>query len=134
MAQEGLDRLKFADQCSKFMGIVPPKTTLRKTQETAVKLLPEALKEFGSLFDRPARNADSEKAKLKEETFHDDLSAWLDNLTLEDGEETSPADAEMGNVKVDVRAVSMYRCSHCGNPSAALKKCAFTSDSIVEAV
>lgn len=106
------------------MGIIPPKTMLRKTQETAVKLLPEALQEFGPLFDRSARNADSEKAKLKEETFHDDLSAWLDNLTLEEGEEEeSPIEAEMGNVKVDIRQVSMYRCSHCGNPSAALRKC-----------
>ncbi|KAH6909543.1 hypothetical protein BKA70DRAFT_202802 [Coprinopsis sp. MPI-PUGE-AT-0042] len=119
----GIDRLKFADECSTFMGIVPPRTMLRKTQETAVNLLPEALKEFGPLFDRGARNADSEKARLKEETFHDDLSAWLDNLTLEDDEEPIPTEAEMGNVKVDIRQVSMYRCSHCGNPSAALRKC-----------
>ncbi|KAJ7154762.1 hypothetical protein C8R46DRAFT_1005859 [Mycena filopes] len=110
-------KLKIADDFSNWIGVPPPKTTFRLTQQTVVKLFPEAVEEWGdfmtttSAVDQPVPSA--EKAE-------DDLAAWLGDMDLEDGqraENFQPARFNHGEVE-------LYRCSWCGNPSAALRKCA----------
>ncbi|KAG2003384.1 hypothetical protein CC2G_003991 [Coprinopsis cinerea AmutBmut pab1-1] len=147
--KEGINKLAFADECSKFMGITPPKTMLRLTQETAIKLLPNAMVEFKEVFDRRPSSPppsdtlalpssqqdhadsgvadDTQSPVTQEKDYQDDLSAWLDRLDMEDSEDPSTSEYsiphETTNAKVRMDRVSLYRCSWCGNPSAALQKC-----------
>ncbi|TFK22369.1 hypothetical protein FA15DRAFT_681689 [Coprinopsis marcescibilis] len=124
--QDGLSKLKFADECSKLMGVTPPRTFMRLTQEKVIKLLPESMKEFEHVFNR--KNTDGHGPKTKDVNDYDDLSVWLDKVVLEDGEVEGPpvhghGGGDVGAYKVNPSKFELYRCSYCGNPSAALKKC-----------
>jgi len=50
----------------------------------------------------------------------DELTAWLENLDIEPGGER---ETHCANPKLNPNSVVLYRCTHCGNPSAALRKC-----------
>lgn len=50
----------------------------------------------------------------------DELTAWLEKLDIEPNE---PQQTHRVNPKVNPNRVVLYRCTHCGNPSAALRKC-----------
>lgn len=50
----------------------------------------------------------------------DELTAWLEKLDIEPDE---PQQTQCVNPKVNPNRVVLYRCTHCGNPSAALRKC-----------
>jgi hypothetical protein len=50
----------------------------------------------------------------------DDLAAWLEKLDIEPGE-TEPTYCV--NPKVNPNKVVLYRCTHCGTPSAVLRRC-----------
>lgn len=49
-----------------------------------------------------------------------ELAAWLDELDIESAERQQ---THCVNPKVNPNRVVLYRCAHCGNPSAALRKC-----------
>ena len=49
-----------------------------------------------------------------------ELAAWLENLDIEPGE---PQQTHCAHPKVNPNTVVLYRCVHCGNPSAALRRC-----------
>ncbi|KDR72536.1 hypothetical protein GALMADRAFT_73678 [Galerina marginata CBS 339.88] len=121
----GLERLKLADQFSQFIGVPPPKTNLRLAQQSAVKHFSGATKEFSRVFE----TLDKEKGKgtlvPDQSKLDDDLSAWLEDMKLEDGtfEETVGCRAASGRAKVNTDRITLYRCSWCGNPSAVLRKC-----------
>jgi hypothetical protein len=53
-----------------------------------------------------------------------ELAAWLNNLNLE-GEEGEGEEDVHGctNPRANPKRVELYRCTHCGNPSAVLRKC-----------
>jgi len=58
----------------------------------------------------------------------DDLAAWLENLECCDDEEheheQGGGDGQgRANPKINRNNALLYRCSHCGNTSAALRKC-----------
>lgn len=58
----------------------------------------------------------------KEDKEHE-LAAWLNNLDLE-GEEGEGEDFRgCANPKASPKGVELCRCTHCGNPSAVLRKC-----------
>ncbi|KAJ7931223.1 hypothetical protein B0H13DRAFT_2247669 [Mycena leptocephala] len=105
-------KLKIADDFSNWIGVPPPKTTLRLTQQTVVRRFSEAAEEWGEFMtskvtlDQPLPAAD--KAE-------DDLAAWLGDEHFEG--EDRPATFNDSHVE-------LYRCSWCGNPSAILRKCA----------
>ncbi|KAJ7728782.1 hypothetical protein B0H16DRAFT_1677160 [Mycena metata] len=111
-------RLKIADDFSNWVGVPPPKTVFRLTQQTVVKLFPEAAEEWDDFMtnlgtDQPSPLPSAEKAE-------DDLAVWLGDMDLEDGqraEHFQPARFNNGEI-------ALYRCSWCGNPSVALRKCA----------
>ena len=49
-----------------------------------------------------------------------ELTAWLEKLDIEPGE---PQQMQCVNPKVNPNTVVSHRCAHCGNPSAALRRC-----------
>lgn len=52
-----------------------------------------------------------------------ELAAWLNNLDL-DGEQDEEEGAHgYANLRANPKRVELYRCTHCGNPSAILRKC-----------
>jgi hypothetical protein len=68
--------------------------------------------------------------ELKSDKLKDDLAAWLDNMHLEDGDGDGHGHGKGPDVvhthpRISSNQVDLYRCSHCGNPSAALRKCTF---------
>ena len=50
----------------------------------------------------------------------DELTAWLEKLDIELGE---PKQTHCMNPKENPNRVALYRCTHCGNPSAVLRRC-----------
>jgi hypothetical protein len=50
----------------------------------------------------------------------DELTAWLEKLDIEPDK---PEQTHCANPKVNPNRVVLYRCTHCGNPSAVLRKC-----------
>ena len=50
----------------------------------------------------------------------DELTAWLEKLDIESGESKQ---THCVNPSVNPNTVVLYRCTHCGTPSAVLRKC-----------
>ncbi|KAF8180414.1 hypothetical protein BJ912DRAFT_981245 [Pholiota molesta] len=123
-----LERLKIADQYSEFIGIPPPKTNLRLAQQAAVKYYATGVREFSRVFaelDKYKLKGQEGEIKPNPEKLEDDLATWLEGMRLEDGtmEETFRCGGSSSRPEVIFDSLSLYRCSWCGNPSAALKKC-----------
>ena len=59
----------------------------------------------------------------KEDKEHE-LATWLNNLDL-DGEQHEEGEDAHGcaTLRANPKRVELYRCTHCGNPSAVLRKC-----------
>ncbi|KAJ7636952.1 hypothetical protein FB45DRAFT_977452 [Roridomyces roridus] len=113
--QPAVQKLKIADDYSNWIGVPPPKTLLRLTQQTIVKLFPAALAEWGPLLNDTTALDPSPSA----EKVDDDLAAWLEDMHLHEAQEwRHPETTSLSNT------VKLYRCSWCGNPSAVLRKCA----------
>ncbi|KAJ2933042.1 hypothetical protein H1R20_g4019, partial [Candolleomyces eurysporus] len=53
--KKGLERLRIADKFSKLIDVKPPRTMLRLTQETVVKLFKESIETYSEVFARAAR-------------------------------------------------------------------------------
>ncbi|KAF7323691.1 Bin3-type SAM domain-containing protein [Mycena kentingensis (nom. inval.)] len=129
-------KLKTADEFSTWMGIRPPRTEFRQTQETVVKRLSGALAEWSATIAtiRSDSVAETPSAQKREE----DLAAWMENMELDGcaeagcghdhhhhrGHHRGPARKAPLSVPFSVKRAELYRCSWCGNPSAALRKCA----------
>lgn len=121
--QSALEVLKIADDFSSHIGVPPPKTNLRLTEQTVVKLYPSAVEEWGDIIARfDAMSSAAEKATpISSEKVEDDLAAWLDGTNL-DGEPRQ-SEPSCTRSKFSFNNVALYQCSWCGNPSAVLKKC-----------
>ncbi|KAJ7698629.1 hypothetical protein B0H17DRAFT_1006605 [Mycena rosella] len=113
--QGSIRKLKIADDFSKWIGITPPRTNLRLTQQTVVRLFPEAVEEWGEFITNNSRLDGPAPSTEKAE---DDLAAWLGDVHLE-GEDQCHQPATFNTSHLE-----LYRCSWCGNPSAVLRKCA----------
>ncbi|KAJ6532723.1 hypothetical protein DFH09DRAFT_993655 [Mycena vulgaris] len=112
-----LRKLKIADDFSNWLGVIPPKTNLRLTQQTVVRLFPDAVEEWGEFI---TNNSGLEVATPSAEKVEDDLATWLGDVHLED--ELSEHCHQPATFNTS--HVELYRCSWCGNPSAILRKCA----------
>jgi len=119
--------LKIADEFSQFVGVSPPKTFLRLAQQAAVKHYPGAVREFSRIFNDHDNAIGTGSENPSAGGLEDDLAAWLDKMTLEDGteEKRGHCGATTGHGKVKFDHLTLYRCSWCGNPSAALRKCSY---------
>lgn len=120
--QVALKKLGHADEISVLVGITPPKTQLRLAQQNIVKRYPTAGKEWKDLVARFDEEAMDEGA-ISLETAEDDLAAWLDEIHLDPEEEDDSYPKRCSHPRVSPNNVALYRCSWCGNPSAALRKC-----------
>ncbi|KAJ7484420.1 hypothetical protein FB451DRAFT_1232475 [Mycena latifolia] len=116
--QGSIRKLKIADDFSNWIGVIPPKTNLRLTQQTVVRLFPAASEEWGEFIAANSR-LDTPAAPSTEKSV-DDLAAWLGDVHLEEEANDhchKPATFNSSHLE-------LYRCSWCGNPSAVLRKCA----------
>jgi hypothetical protein len=93
-------------------------------------LYPEAVKEWGSVinrFDSLEKESEGEGLDAPDvpaDQVEESLAAWLDEIELEDGEHGAHRHSDRcGHGKVDIENVTLYQCSWCTNPSAALKRC-----------
>ncbi len=110
------------------MGVRPPKTNLRLAQQAAVKHYSEAIKEFSGVFEKLDNINTKGAPAVDHEKLDDNLAAWLEDMRLEDGtlEQRMRCEASEEVRKVNIENVELYRCSYCGNPSAALRKCQYS--------
>lgn len=118
--QGALKRLEIADEFSTFIGVPPPKTNLRLAQQSVVRLFPKAMEEFSNIISR--NEVEVEKPVISPGKLEDDLAAWLDGISL-DGTNGEEQETHCMHPKITDSTVALYRCSWCGNPSAALRKC-----------
>ena len=112
-------------------GIPHQKTFPILTARTVLDHYGPGVKEWGSVVEKLneviERSPEYEHHKpaptTKEDKEHE-LAAWLNNLDLE-GEEGEEEEDSHGcaNPRVNPKRVELYRCTHCGNPSAILRKC-----------
>jgi len=118
--QGALERLEIADEFSIFIGVPPPKTNLRLAQQSVVRLFPKAMEEFSNIISR--NEVEFEKPVISPGKLEDDLAAWLDGMSL-DGTNGDEQETHCMHPKITDSSVALYRCSWCGNPSAALRRC-----------
>ncbi|KAG6836737.1 hypothetical protein H0H93_004143 [Arthromyces matolae] len=109
---------KFADEFCRAIDLTPSRTNLRLAQETVVKYYTAAASEFDSVIAKLSRN-DRPKT-VSYEDVKDGLAEWLEDPHAHD-----EVDGELYGLhpRVNTNSVELYRCSFCGNPSAALRKC-----------
>ena len=93
-----------------------------------MKLYPDGVKEWGdviSRFDSLDENGGCTTKTPGESAGNaeDHLAAWLEEMDLEEGGHESHANRCPSHPKIVADQVTLYRCSWCGNPSAALRKC-----------
>ena len=108
----------------KTLGYTIKKTQMRLAREMILDLYPKAVTEWGAFikrFDELDARADKQQP-ISSTQADDDLAAWLDHMKLDDGEDES-APHYCSHPKISTNSVELYRCSWCGNPSAALRKC-----------
>jgi hypothetical protein len=80
-----------------------------------VRSFPDASEEWGEFI---ANNARLDVPAPSAEKVEDDLAAWLGDMHLEGEDDHCHKPATFSTLHVE-----LYRCSWCGNPSAALRKC-----------
>lgn len=133
----GLRRLKpvfeqreLAGEFLELTGIPHQKTFPILTARTVMDHYGPGLKEWGSVVGRlneviesSAEYEHHKPAPTTKEDKEHELAAWLNNLDL-DGEQGEGEDAHgCANLRANPKRVELYRCTHCGNPSAILRKC-----------
>ncbi|KAJ7512500.1 hypothetical protein B0H11DRAFT_1951488 [Mycena galericulata] len=119
--QDSIRKLKIADDFSNWVGVPPPQTNLRLTQQTVVKLFHAAAEEWG---DFVVNNSRLDQPTPSSEKAEDDLATWLGDVHLEDGGELDELGHPHPPATFSTSRVTLFRCSWCGNPSAVLRKCA----------
>jgi hypothetical protein len=100
------------------------------TARTVLDHYGPGLKEWGSVVERlneviesTAEYEHHQPAPTTKEDKEHELAVWLNNLDLDgkqDGGEDGHGSANLG---ANPKRVELYRCTHCGNPSAVLRKC-----------
>jgi hypothetical protein len=114
--------LKIAEDFSRALDLPLPSTQMRLTQQLTRKLIAKANEEWAPVIEHLSSNSPS----LPLAKAEDDLAAWLENIQGDDGLE-EPKPDHCAHPKINQNRIGLYRCSHCGNPSAALRKCASCS-------
>ncbi|KAG7097635.1 hypothetical protein E1B28_004967 [Marasmius oreades] len=112
-----LKKVKFTHDFARFTGLPLPRTNLHLAQATVVNNFQAALEEWGDVVDNMAGSG--EPRMVDSDKVEDDLSAWLDDLRLDNGEQ----EPRRAHPKINANHVLLYHCSWCGNPSAVLRKC-----------
>jgi hypothetical protein len=123
------EQRELAGEFLELTGIPHQKTFPILTARTVLDHYEPGVKEWGLVVERLNEviesSADYEHHKpaptTKEDKEHE-LAAWLNNLDL-NGEDEGEDSHGCANLKENPKRVELYRCTHCGNPSAVLRKC-----------
>ncbi|KAK7683476.1 hypothetical protein QCA50_013310 [Cerrena zonata] len=125
-----MKKLDLSRQFLEFMNIPNKKTQLRLTREMIMHLYTPAVKNNTFFIEKlDTLHITTEKSQEKStEKAEDTLAAWIEGLQIDDAE-----NGELGQYHHHCRTykvaminkadLELYRCSHCENPSAVLKKC-----------
>ncbi|KAH8101844.1 hypothetical protein BXZ70DRAFT_80136 [Cristinia sonorae] len=114
-------KLETARQITEHIGFPYRKTQMRLSREMIMRSYAKAAKDFDSTityYDTLYTSAYS-KEERSVAGAEDTLAAWLEDLALEDGDH----DTHCLHPRINSNTVALYRCTYCGNPSAALRKC-----------
>ncbi|TRM57443.1 hypothetical protein BD626DRAFT_411968 [Schizophyllum amplum] len=130
-------QLKISDDFSEAIyGVPSPKTNMRLAQQAVLRLYPAALEDWGHVI---THTGGASSCAVQPENAADDLAAWLDGMSIEDGDGVGEHAHESGHAhahgddhehetherpEVKKSDLELYRCSYCRNPSAVLRKCA----------
>ena len=113
-----------------FRGVPYNRTQLRMTQEMIIDLYQTAVKNYSSFVENlDLLHITTEKSQEKStEKAEDTLAAWIDGLHIDDAEDGEPRHAHHRCGRYNVASINhaqleLYRCSHCQNPSAILRRC-----------
>ena len=123
--QPALKRLEIARQITEHIGFPYKKTNIRLAREMMMRMWPKALQDYASTITHYnslyEKHSHGPRAEDSVAAAGDTLTAWLDNLHLEDGQEGP--DTHCLHPKINSNSVELYRCTNCRNPSATLRKC-----------
>ena len=127
-----MEKLELAGEFLKLTGIPHQKTFPILTARTVLDHYGPGVKEWGSVVERLSRVIENSPdyedhfpAPITTEDKEHELAAWLNNLDLEGEESKEEGEDAHGcaNPRANPKRVELYRCTHCGNPSAVLRKC-----------
>ncbi|EIN09007.1 hypothetical protein PUNSTDRAFT_143642 [Punctularia strigosozonata HHB-11173 SS5] len=131
--RDAFDKLRVSEDVAMFLGAPLFNTQLRLTRTTVVKDYVAAQKEWGEVvghFDEVSEKdaGARERESIDPEKATNDLASWLNELQVDDEGDDDDTHSHVHEPcepprRVTTNSVSLYRCSYCGNPSAALKKC-----------
>ena len=123
-----MEKLELAGEFLKLTGIPHQKTFPILAARTVLDHYVPGVKEWGSVVEELNKvienSPEYEQLRPAPTTVEDkehELAAWLNNLDL-GGEEGEDAHGCV-NLRANPKRVELYRCTHCGNPSAVLRKC-----------
>ncbi|KAI0374602.1 hypothetical protein BV20DRAFT_934661 [Pilatotrama ljubarskyi] len=132
-------KMKTSVEFMKHMGYPIAKTQLNLARELILNLYTEGAKEWGAFVKR----FDELDAQFQANHFEaapdaeDGLAEWLEKVDIADSDEDDghgshrhgrghghPQGRTVPKATSETSSCELYRCSWCGNPSAALRKCA----------
>ncbi|KAI0340351.1 hypothetical protein BDW22DRAFT_414867 [Trametopsis cervina] len=119
-----LKQLETTRKFGEFFGTPYVRTQLRLTRELVMKQYKASYTEWQPLIERLDTMYASGDTQLRSTArAGDNLEAWLEGLSVDDGEHDGPH-ARCYHPKLGgSTSLELYRCAYCGNPSAALRKC-----------
>ncbi|KAF7310075.1 SET and MYND-domain-containing protein 3 [Mycena indigotica] len=135
-----VDRLNFALDFNKWLGIYSPRTQIRLVAESILQHFPAARKQWGEVVS----SYDEKEPPVTDESMERDIAAWMEGLDGEDeadccghghghlhdhdGHAHAHSHSHTEEVALPEPKKDLYRCSFCHNPSAVLRKCAGCSE------
>ncbi|EIN09016.1 hypothetical protein PUNSTDRAFT_134189 [Punctularia strigosozonata HHB-11173 SS5] len=137
--EDALEKLRVNEAILKLLGSRIANTQLRLARVTVLEGYSAAHDEWADLLrvldEHPDRGTDAYHRKSVDQTKAiDDLATWLEEDVyfgnddeVEERTADSPAPCDPPQ-SVTMNTVSLYLCSFCGTPSAALKKCGGCGD------
>ncbi|KAI0262800.1 hypothetical protein BC834DRAFT_375512 [Gloeopeniophorella convolvens] len=135
--QDGLPELKEANEklevsmeFSRFLGLSSTHTQVQSARKTLLDRMDEAQREWGaSVADIAGRASSTATIANSGEAA---LARWLEHMDSDEAQGTGRPvtwrtrmydQNAYNNPRIGVKDVGLYRCSWCGAPSAALRKC-----------
>ncbi len=116
-----------AEELNTLLGYNVKNTNLRRARHTIFSQMAAASQEWDEAISHfKYEEGREEFTRFVPERAEDDLSAWLENVKLEDEGGASILAMErvhMTQPKINRDEVNLHRCSWCRNPSAALRRC-----------
>ncbi|KAI0088188.1 hypothetical protein BDY19DRAFT_1071816 [Irpex rosettiformis] len=116
-----LRKLELTRKFAEFFRNPQLRTQSRLTREHILKYYKTSFNEWKTIVEKLDEVwSTSEELQRSAYRARDNLAAWLEGLSVEDGEHDHP---RRSHSTLGMPSVELYRCSYCGNPSAVLRKC-----------